>query len=99
MTMQLTTNEIVYKPGRHSAVIEIKFPADIARELGAPDQAIFLDDGQSAIRVFGPFPMVTDRPRTHSEFANDFALSTLPELEGREFTIRHFSVAPARKGA
>lgn len=96
--MQFTTDDTVYEPGRHSAVIELKFPAAIARELGAPDHAIFLEDG-NAIRVFGPFPMVTDRPRTHSEFARDFALSTLPELEGQPFTVRHFSVEPARKGA
>lgn len=97
--MQFTTADIVYEPGNHSAVIEIKFPADIARELGAPDHAIFLEDGKSAIRVFGPIPLCTAKARTHDEFANDFALMVRPELEGREFTIRHFSVEPARKGA
>ncbi|MGW1950258.1 hypothetical protein ACWCRC_38890 [Streptomyces sp. NPDC001940] len=97
--MQRTTNDTVYEPGNHSAVAEIKFPADIARELGAPDHAIFLGDGESAIRVFGPIPLRTDRPRTHDEFANDFALMVVPELEGREFTIRHFSVETDRKAA
>lgn len=99
--MQFTTNDTVYEPGRHSAVIEIKFPADVARGLYAPDHAIFTEDGKSAIRVFGPVPLVTDVARTHDEFANAFALMTCPQLEGQPFTIRHFSVAPqpAGKGA
>jgi hypothetical protein len=92
--MQSTTSTTVYAPGRHSAVIELKFPAAIARELGAPDHAIFLEDGQNAIRVFGPISLSTDQPYTHDEFANRFALMVRPELEGREFTVRHFSVAP-----
>ena len=97
--MQLTTDDIVYEPGDHSAVIEIKFAAAIARELDAPDHAIFLEDGESAVRVFGPLSLRTDRSYTHDEFANRFALMVRPELEGQQFTIRHFSVAPARKGA
>lgn len=96
--MQFTTDDTVYEPGAYSAVIELKLPADIARELGAPDHAIFLEDG-NAIRVFGPIPLRTDKARTHDEFARHFALMDRPELEGREFTIRHFSVEPARKGA
>lgn len=97
--MQFTTDDIVYQPGNHSAVIELKFPAEIARELYAAESAIFTEDGKSAIRVFGPIPLCTAKARTHDEFANDFALMVRPELEGREFTIQHFSVAPARKGA
>ncbi|MFE4671100.1 hypothetical protein [Streptomyces sp. NPDC056723] len=97
--MQLTTNATVYEPGNHTAVIEIEMPADIARQLYAPDRANFLEDGESATRVFGPLSIRSDRARTHDEFAIDFALMVRPELEGRRFTVKHFSVESDRKAA
>jgi hypothetical protein len=97
--MQPTTNATVYEPGNHTAVVEIELPADIARELDNPGHAIFLEDGESAVRVFGPLSIRSDKRLTHDEFAHDFALMVRPELEGRQFAIRHFSVEPARKAA
>lgn len=92
-------NTTVYEPGNHSAVAEIEMPADIARQLYAPDNATFLEDGVSATRVFGPLSIRSDKRLTHDEFANDFALMVRPELEGRDFTIRHFSVESDHKAA
>ncbi|MFB7707913.1 hypothetical protein [Streptomyces sp. NPDC056105] len=89
----------VYEPGNHSVVAEIKFPADIARQLDNPDRATFLEDGVSAVRAFGPLSIRSDKRLTRDEFANDFALMVLPQLEGQPFRIGHFSVDSDRKAA
>ncbi|MBI0296297.1 hypothetical protein JBE04_17960 [Streptomyces sp. PRKS01-29] len=81
-----------YQPGNYTITVTAKMPAEVARQLYAPER--FQYDGDVATVVFGPMPIRAVKKETGRDMAAGFVRFCMEEQPGAKYTITDFTIKP-----